>query len=235
MIHPTAVIDPGAQVGEDVTIHPLVVIAEGVTVEDGVIIFPGAYIGKRPTVPAGIIRQRPKGEQAPTVIGSGSVIGANAVIYAGNRIGANVLIGDGVTLRENGRVGEMCVIGNNSTLQNDVRIGNRVRIVDLSHITAHVEIGDDVFWSVGVLSMNDNAMGPGGELQPPSVGAQAKIGGAAILLPGVKVGADATVAAGSVVTRDVEPGQLVMGVPAKPRAAQPLADAASREAEAAGR
>ena len=42
-----------------------------------------------------------------------------------------------------------------------------------------------------------------------------RIGGGAVLLPGVEVGADAFVAAGAVVTRDVPPGALVMGVPAR--------------------
>lgn len=224
MIHPTAVVAPGVEIGNDVTIHPFVVIEEGVTIEDRVTIFPGAYIGKVPTVPAGIIRKRPSTELRQTRIGAGTIIGANVVVYAGNQIGRETLFGDGVTLREDGVIGEMCVIGCNATLQNGVRIGNRVRVVDLSHVTTQTEIGDGVFWSVGVLSMNDNAMGRGGEHQPPIVETGAKIGGAAVLLPGVRIGAGATVGAGAVVTRSVEPGTTVMGIPAKPRPSGPPAE-----------
>jgi acetyltransferase-like isoleucine patch superfamily enzyme len=72
-----------------------------------------------------------------------------------------------------------------------------------------------VFWSVGVLSMNDNGFGSGGELRPPHVAQGASIGGGAVLLPGVHVGEDAIIGAGSVVTKDVASSTKVMGVPAR--------------------
>lgn len=201
---PEAVVD-------DATIYPGVVLDGEVVIEAGVTIFVGAFIGKRPKV-AGIVP--PKEYRPRTVIRSGAVIGANAVIYKGVEIGPNVLIGDGVTIRENTTIGEGSVVGSNSTVQNDVVLGSRVRVVDLSHITAGVRVGDDVFWSVGVLSMNDNRDGEG--LKPPQVGKRAFVGGGAALLPGVEIGDDAIVAAGSVVTRHVTAGTRVQGVPARP-------------------
>ncbi len=192
-------------------IYPNVVIEEDVTIEGDVTIFPGAYIGKPPKV-AGIVP--PKEYRPATLIRRGSVIGANAVIYKGVEIGESVLVGDGATIRENTTIGSGSVVGSNSTLQNDVVLGERVRVVDLSHITAGVRVGDDAFWSVGVLSMNDNR--DGGGLRAPQVGARAFIGGGAALLPGVQIGEDSTVAAGSVVTRDVADSTRVQGVPAKP-------------------
>lgn len=203
-IHPNAVIYGAGAIFEDVS------IAEDVTV------MPGAVIGRPPKgTPA--LRNQPKSRFESTVIGAGSVIGANAVIYRGVNIGRNVLIGDGVTIREDCFIGDNVIIGNNSTLQNDVLVGDNVRIVDLSHVTAQVVIEAGAFWSVGVLSMNDNAMGPGGELKAPVVKAGAKVGGGALLLPGVIVEEGATVAAGSVVTHDVPIGSTVMGVPARVR------------------
>jgi acetyltransferase-like isoleucine patch superfamily enzyme len=53
------------------------------------------------------------------------------------------------------------------------------------------------------------------------VGERAMIGAGAIVLPGVEIGADASVAANSLVTRDVKPGQTVAGVPAQPMGADP--------------
>lgn len=53
--------------------------------------------------------------------------------------------------------------------------------------------------------------------RPVRIGADVWIGGGAILLPGVTIGEGAVVAAGSVVTRDVAPGGMVMGNPARPR------------------
>lgn len=204
-------------------IYPNVWIDEDAVIEEGVTIFPGAVIGKPPKV-TGIVP--PKESREATTIRRGSVIGANAVIYKGTSIGPEALIGDGVTVRENCEIGEGGVIGNNSTVQNDVVIGNRVRIVDLSHVTAGVRIADDVFWSVGVLSMNDNRDGAG--LKAPQIEAKAFIGGGAILLPGVTIGEQATVAAGAVVTRDVAARTRVQGVPARPFYPQPMYDGETR-------
>lgn len=208
-IHSSAVLDH-TKVGQRVSIGAHVVVFPNVEIEDDVTIFPGTVIGRPPMV-AGIVP--PKTADLETVIRRGAVIGSNATIYRGVRIGEEVLIGDGVRIRENTSIGYQSVIGSNSTLQNDVQIGQRVRVVDLSHITAGVVVENDVFWSVGVLSMNDNRDGEG--LKPPTVAEGAFLGGGAILLPGVYVGPRSIVAAGSVVTRDVEPDIRVQGVPAK--------------------
>lgn len=200
---------------ESAQIYPNAIIEDGVVIEEGVTVFPGAYVGKPPKV-TGIVQNKPRFTRE-TIIRSGCVLGANSVVYAGVQIGPNTLIGDGVTVRENGTIGSECVIGNNSTLQNNVEIGNRVRVVDLSHITAYVTIEDDVFWSVGVASMNDNSMAQGGDLEPPYVEKGAMIGGGALLLPGVRIGSKAIVGSGSVVTKDVRPGDKVMGIPATNR------------------
>jgi acetyltransferase-like isoleucine patch superfamily enzyme len=191
-------------------IHETAIIYPNVEIEDGVTIFPYAVIG-RPPMAAGIVP--PKESRGLTRIMRGSVIGSHVTIYRGVNIGEQVLVGDGARIRENTSIGYQSVVGSNSTIQNDVSIGQRVRIVDLSHVTAGVRIEDDVFWSVGVVSMNDNRGGKG--LEAPHVGARAFIGGGAILLPGVYVGEEAVVAAGAVVTRDVEEGHRVQGVPAR--------------------
>lgn len=213
MIHTTAVISPEARIAPSAEVGPHVVIEDDVVIGEHVTIFAGAFIGKQPKV-AGIVQNPPK--KAGTVfIGAGCVIGANVVIYAGTTVLPSSLIGDGATIRENCHIGNQCIVGNNCTLQNNVWMGDRVRVVDLSHITAHVTIEDDVFWSVGVLSMNDNSMARGGELKPPYIRKGAMLGGGALLLPGVEIGEDATVGAGSVVTKDVAPGSRVMGIPAR--------------------
>lgn len=217
MIHPTAIIDERAFVAHNAEVGPYVVIEGPAMIDGGVSIFPGAVIGRPPKV-AGIVP--PKEYREKTWVRSGAVIGANVVLYAGVEIGPDVLIGDGVKIRENTTIGRGSVVGSNSTLQNDVVIGERVRVVDLSHITAGVRIADDVFWSVGVLSMNDNRDDLG--LRAPKIERGAFIGGGAILLPGVEIGEDAMVAAGAVVTRSVQPKVRVQGVPARTFYPQPM-------------
>lgn len=214
MIHRTAVVSPDAIIVETAEIGAHVVIEAGVIIEGYVTVFPGAYIGKRPKV-AGIVQNQPHAASG-TLIGRGSVIGANSVIYAGTDIDESVLIGDGATIRENCIIGAQSIVGNNCTFQNNVRMGKRSRVVDLSHITANVVMEDDVFISTGVLTMNDNSMAHGGELKAPWFYKGAMVGGGAVILPGVHVGADAMVGAGSVVTRGVEAGARVQGVAAKP-------------------
>ena len=179
-----------------------------------VTIWSGAVVGRRP-MGTGIIVNEPVAF-GPTIIGDGTVIGANAVIYQGVQLGNNVLIGDGACIRENTVIGDDTIIGSNCTIQNGATIGSRVRIVDLSHITYDCEIGDDTFISVGVYTMNDNW--DGGPVVGPKIGKRVNVGGGAMFLPGVIVGDDAIIAAGAVVTKDVAPGTKVFGIPAKTRA-----------------
>ena len=186
---------------------------EPVSIPDSTRVFPGAVIGRVPMA-AGVIARQPE-KPRETKIGERCVIGANAVIYAGVHIGNDVLIGDGTCIRENTDIGDGTVVGSNCTVQNGAKIGKRVKIVDLSHITYDCVIGDEAFISVGVHTMNDNSMQRGGEVIGPKIGARARVGGGALLLPGVRVGEDAVVGAGAVVTHDVEPGTRVMGIPAR--------------------
>lgn len=194
--------------------HGFVFFYGDVEVEKGVKIFPGAHIGRPPMVTDSINRAPvPTGK---TVIGEGSIIGANAIIYQGTTLGKRVLIGDGATIRENTWIEDDVIIGNNATIQNSVHVGKRSRVLDLSHITAGVSIGSDVFVSVAVITMNDNSMGQGDDLVPPQIGDRARIGGGAALLPGMVVGEDALVATGAVVTHPVGNSVRVQGIPARP-------------------
>jgi acetyltransferase-like isoleucine patch superfamily enzyme len=201
-------------IGQGYKVYPNVVIENDVEIGENVTIFHGAVIGKPPKI-AGVIAREPKVNNPVTRIGSGVVIGANAVIYAGVQIGNGVLVGDGVTIREDTTVGEETVIGNNSTIQNGATIGRRVKIVDLSHITFDCVIEDECFVSVGVYTMNDNSMQRGGEVVGPKIGRRARIGGGALLLPGVQIGEEAIVGAGAVVTKHVPNAAKVMGIPAR--------------------
>ena len=77
---------------------------------------------------------------------------------------------------------------------------------------------DDVFIGPGVVTTNDHTMGrhpPGQGLAGPVLRRACRVGGGAVLVPGVEIGEEAFVAAGAVVTRDVAPRQVVMGVPAR--------------------
>ena len=110
------------------------------------------------------------------------------------------------------------MIGRGSAVDNDVTIGARVKIQTGCYITAFSVIEDDVFVAPGVTLTNDDTMGrhaPGHELRGATLRRACRVGGGAVLAPGVEVGEEAFVAAGAVVVGDVAPRAVVMGVPAQ--------------------
>jgi len=128
------------------------------------------------------------------------------VIGEGTRVGTFTLIHEGAVIGCNGTIGSHCNIC-------DCRIGDRVSIQTACHITRGVVIEDEVFIGPGVVTLNDKLTG--GQLTFPRICRGAKVGGGSVILPGVTIGANAVVGAGSVVTRDVAPGTVMLGNPAR--------------------
>jgi len=218
-VHAFAVVRDGATLGNNVVIHPYVVIESGVILGDNVEVFPGAYVGKVPKG-AGVLARTPRFE--PFVqIGANCSIGPHVVIYYDIKIGENTLIGDGASIRELCRIGSRCVVGRHVTLNYNTSVGDDIKIMDHSWLAGNMRVGNRVFISGGVLTANDNMMGKHGyqeeRIVGPSICDDAVIGAGAILLPGVVIGEEAIVGAGAVVTRDVPPRTVVMGIPARAR------------------
>jgi acetyltransferase-like isoleucine patch superfamily enzyme len=232
MIHPTAIVSPEAQVAADVSIgaycvigkvvigagsvlHPHVVIADGVTLGREVEVFPGAFLGKEPKG-AGALARQPVFDRR-IEIGAGCSIGPHAVIFYDVQIGENTLLGDGASVREKCRIGSKCILSRYVTVNYATTIGDGTKVMDNTHITGNAVIGNNVFISVMVGTTNDNFIRAGyaDHIVGPKIEDDAVIGVGASLLPAVTIGKGATVAAGSVVTKDVAPHTLVAGVPAR--------------------
>ena len=97
-------------------------------------------------------------------------------------------------------------------------IGDRVSIQSSVYVTAGTVIEDEVFIGPGAITTNDRLIGElGGQLDGPTLCRGCRIGAGAVLLPGVRIGEKALVAAGAVVSSDVADGALVVGVPARER------------------
>jgi acetyltransferase-like isoleucine patch superfamily enzyme len=213
---PGLVLSPTATVGDDVSFGAHVVVHDGVVIGDGVTVQDGAVLGKAPSLSRR--SSAPRGELGPLVIEDGAVICTQAIVFAGSRIGERSIVGDQAYVRERTTVGPDTVIGRASAVDNDVAIGARVRIQTQVYVTAHSTIEDDVFVGPCAMTTNDDTMArlaPGTPMRGATLRRACRVGGGAVLLPGVEIGEEAFVAAGAVVTSDVPPRKVVMGVPAR--------------------
>jgi acetyltransferase-like isoleucine patch superfamily enzyme len=210
------VLGSGVRVGDGVLFGANVVVHDGTQIGDDCVIEHGAVLGKSPRLARTSTASR--AERPPLRIGARVTVCVGAVVYAGSEIASEAIIGDQAQVRERATIGERSVIGRASGVDNDVRIGDRVKIQSQVYVTAYSVVEDDVFLGPGASMTNDDTMsrhGPEYSLRGPTSRRAARIGGSAVLVPGVEVGEEAFVAAGAVVTRDVPPRSFVMGVPAR--------------------
>ncbi|MDX6554508.1 MAG: hypothetical protein QOD86_703 [Miltoncostaeaceae bacterium] len=210
------VLGEGVEIGDDVEIGANVVIHAGTKIGDGCVIQDNVVLGKQPKLSS---RSTSKREPLPPCeLAPGAAICSGALVYAGTKIGPNAIVGDQASVRERCVVGEGAVIGRGVCVENDVPIGAFCKIQSNSYITAYSELEDHVFIAPCVTTTNDNFMGRTEARHSLIKGAifrrGARVGGGAVILPGIEIGAEAFVAAGALVTRDVPPGKLVAGLPA---------------------
>ncbi len=152
-------------------------------------------------------------------LGDGCVIAQGATVFAGAKLGKRVLVGDGACVRERCVIGDDVVIGHGSLVENDTAIGARTKIQALAYVTAYSTLEEDVFIAPCVVTTNDNYMGRTEkrhvERRGPTIRRGARIGGGAVLCPGIEIGEEAFVGAGAVVVKDVAPRTVVVGNPAR--------------------
>ncbi|HMN98927.1 MAG TPA: DapH/DapD/GlmU-related protein [Miltoncostaeaceae bacterium] len=212
------VLGDGVRIGEDVEIGANVVIHDGTVLGDGVVVQDNVVLGKQPKLSKRSTSAK-KEPLAPLEVGAGSAICSGAVVYAGTVLGPDVIIGDQASVRERCTLGEGVVVGRGVCVENDVPIGAFTKIQSNSYITAYSELEDHVFIAPCVTTTNDNFMGRTDARHALIKGAiirrGARVGGGVVILPGIEIGAEAFVAAGALVTRDVPAGKLVAGLPAQ--------------------
>ncbi len=212
---PGLMLGESVTIGEDVTFGAHVVVHDGVIIGDGCIVEDHAVLGKRPRL-AG--RSSARGDAGRLRLGERVTVCAGAIVFAGATVGEGAILGDQSYLRERSTVGPGSVVGRGSVVDNDVTIGARVRVQTNVYITAFSVVEDDVFVGPCAMSTNDDTMarhGPDYALRGAVLRRACRVGGGAVLTPGVEVGEEAFVAAGALVTRDVAPRAVVMGVPAR--------------------
>jgi acetyltransferase-like isoleucine patch superfamily enzyme len=215
-IGPYAVVERGVRIGAGTRIGAHAVIKAGTVVGAGCEVQDGAVLGKSPALARS--SSAPRGTLDPLVLEPGAVVCAGAVVFAGARVGERAIVGDQAYVRERASVGAGSVVGRGVCVDNDVVVGARVKVQTGVYLTAWSVIEDDVFVGPGASTTNDDTMsrhGPDYPLRGARLRRACRVGGGAVLCPGVEVGEEAFVAAGAVVTRDVPPRAVVMGVPAR--------------------
>jgi acetyltransferase-like isoleucine patch superfamily enzyme len=193
--------------GPDMTTYRLY---DNVTLGDGFILEDFCIVGTPP-------RGKKSGD-LPTTIGDGAVIRSHTVIYAGNVIGKNFQTGNKVNIRESNRIGNNVSIGTLSVIEHHVEIADNVRIHTQVFIPEFSVLEEGCWIGPNVVFTNAKyplAPGVKDQLVGPVVRKGAKIGANTTLLPGVVIGEHALVGAGSVVAKDVPPGAVVVGNPAR--------------------
>ncbi len=204
-------VDENTKIGNNVRIGDNSVIYGNVTIGDNTIISNDCIIGE----PLQDYYFNDDYSNPPTIIGSNSLIRSHTIIYCGSEFGNEFSTGHRVTIREFTKFGNHCRIGTVSDIQGYVTFGDYCWLHSNVHIGQKSTIGNFVFIYPYVVFTNDPTP-PSDICIGPTVGDYSQIAVFSVLLPGVKIGKHCLIGAGSIVGKDVDDYQLVLGSPAKP-------------------
>lgn len=190
------------EIAQTVRIYPNVRLGENVEIEDFCVI--------------GAPFQGYTGEE--TIIGDNAIIRSHTVIYAGNHIGNNFQTGNKANIREFNIIGNNVSIGTLSVIEHHITIEDNVRIHSQAFIPEHTVLENGCWIGPNVVLTNakyPNSPNTKKELKGVLVKKNAKIGANVTILPGLVIGENSLIGAGSVVVKDVEAGVILAGNPAK--------------------
>jgi len=185
-------------------------------------IYPNVKLGKNVKIGEFCIIGLPPCEEnkgkTDTVIGDNACIRSHTVIYAGNDIGENFQTGHHVMVREDNSIGDDVSIGTGSCVEYHIEIENNVRIHSGAFIPEYSILEEGCWLGPGAVLTNAKypcSVSAKKNLKGPRICKGAKLGANVTVLPGLTVGDNCLIGAGSVVVKDVQPGKIVVGNPAK--------------------
>lgn len=153
----------------------------------------------------------------PLYIGEKALIRSGSIIYAGSKIGNNFQTGHNVTIRENTEIGNNVSVGTLSDIQGNCKIGNYVRMHSNVHI-GQLSTIDDFVWIFPYVVLTNDPTPPSNNFVGVHIRSFAIVATGTVVMPGIEIGQDALVAAGCIVTKNVDAYAVVMGNPGKAKA-----------------
>ena len=203
-IHKTALIEKGAQIGQDVTIGPYTIVNKHVVIGDKTVIGSNCELGILPL----------NNTENPLIIGEKSLIRSHSIFYSGSIFGPNLITGHRVTVREGTKGGANLQIGTLGDIQGTCEIGDYVRMHSKCHIAQHTKIGNFVWLFPNVITTNDR--------RPPStlrasvvIEDYVAISTGSVVLPGVTIKKGTLIGANSLISKDTKENTVVVGNPAR--------------------
>ena len=226
IISPNAIFDPSDLKGDKRPIS----LSDRCRIMPGAILYGGVHLGEDVIVEEYSIVGKPElgyavgkvydGTGAESRVGPSVIVRSGTVVYASVTIGAETTIGHKTLLRTGVTIGKHTQVAHGITVERETTIGDYVRCSPLCHITSRVVLEDRVFLGAGVVTINDKGMIWKNErlqpdLVPPYFEHGAKVGSGSVIAAGVRIGREALVGSGSVVTHDIPAYALAYGVPAR--------------------
>ena len=184
-------------------------------------LFPGVILGKNAVIDDGVKLGYRTGRRIADHalrIGDGACIRFGTVIYGGSEIGNGLATGHNVIIREENRIGDNFNVWNCTTIDYGCKIGNNVKIHCNCYIAQFTVVEDNAFMAPGVTIAND--IHPGCDfsvkcMKGPHIEEGVEIGVNVTILPFVRIGAHSVIGSGTVITKDIPPGSVVVGNPGR--------------------
>jgi UDP-2-acetamido-3-amino-2,3-dideoxy-glucuronate N-acetyltransferase len=219
---PNLLMADGVTLAEDVEIGANVVLRDGVSIGPGARIDDGVVLGRVPTL--GRRSRTATPTPGATTIEAGAIICPYAVVDVGAQVGCHAFVGDRVSVRSGVRLHADASIGGASFVGRDAEVGERVRTQNGCVLGPGVRVEPDSFLGPAVQVLTGRPMDGSARKGPPILRRGCQIGAGALVMPGVEIGEDAVVGAGAVVLADVPAGTTVVGMPARARILEVLAE-----------
>jgi len=200
-----------AKIGTNVEIGKGTIIYDNVEIGDNSFIGPNCIIGE-PT--ASYYKDLKNHNFQKTIIGRNSIIRSFTTIYENVIIGEFFQTGHYAIIREESRIGIHTSFGSYSELPGKSSIGNYVRIHSKVMLSENNFI-EDYVWIFPFVVLTNVKHPPIGELQQTRIREYAQIFAHAVILPGIEIGKNAIIGAGTIVTKNVPDERLVIGNPGK--------------------